>query len=334
MQKDLTLLIPSYNKAPYIERALKSLAEQTYLYRTKILVGDDCSTDNSVEIIIQCAEKYGIEMDLYVNSENIGANDNFEKLYQSIDTEFYAILCSDDYYAHPERLERGVNFLKAHPDYSMHACNFYCQRQDGELFPAISPEKNSQTLTSYFDMPFFQACVPVFRNFWNAEKDPSRREQLLGYRESNACNDPLANFVAIHYGKCYFENFFGSVYWINEFNGAWSSYSPVEKCIVSVFSRLVLAEVSKDFFHNRDEVRNFIQLAVEYYFQVVEHLSVLLRNLSASDFKVSESFSCGFLGDISPELLRSNDIKNVFDLMIDLESKLKSFGFDIEIVER
>ena len=333
MEKDLTLLIPSYNKAPYIERALNSLAEQTYIDRTKILVGDDCSTDDSVEIIIQCAEKYGLEMELYVNAENLGVTDNFEKLYQSIDTEFYAILCLDDYYAHPEKLERGVRFLKSHPDFSMHACNCYSQRQNGKLTYSIPMEKEDYVITAYSDMPFFQACVPVFRNFWNAEKDPIRRRQLLDYRKIFASSDPFANLMAVHYGKCYFENFFGNVYWINETDGVWNSLNNIEKDLGAADLYIKLAEIARDFFEDRDDIRHCLTLAMPGYLSAVESLFSLLRHLSAGDFKASESFMCGFADNPSNHS-KSNDIKKVFDVMIDLESKIKSFGFGVEVIEQ
>ncbi|MBD5415553.1 MAG: glycosyltransferase family 2 protein [Bacteroides sp.] len=47
---NVTVIVPVYNVAPYIERCARSLFEQT-LDSLEILFVDDCSTDNSVEII-------------------------------------------------------------------------------------------------------------------------------------------------------------------------------------------------------------------------------------------------------------------------------------------
>ena len=120
-----------YNKAPYIDRCVKSLSEQTYLDRTKIIVCDDKSTDDSVEILKHSAEKYNVPMVLMMNQENLGLSRTIQILYRKIETDFWTVLDPDDYYVHSERLSRAVEFLKANPDFAEHVCNCYWQTKDG-----------------------------------------------------------------------------------------------------------------------------------------------------------------------------------------------------------
>ena len=50
MQALVSICVPVYNVAPYIERCVHSLMQQTYENLEYIFV-DDCSTDNSVSIL-------------------------------------------------------------------------------------------------------------------------------------------------------------------------------------------------------------------------------------------------------------------------------------------
>ena len=46
----VTALVPTYNGAAFIMRTLESLAAQTWP-RLEILIGDDCSTDDTLEVV-------------------------------------------------------------------------------------------------------------------------------------------------------------------------------------------------------------------------------------------------------------------------------------------
>ena len=130
-----------YNKAPYIERMVKSLSEQTYLDRTEIIVVDDCSTDGSFEILKSAAEKFEIPMTVYFNEMNLGFFKNLPHCYRFVKTPFWAILDPDDYYIDPQRLERAVKFLKSHPDHSAHCCAVYFSKSNDEISIDKIPSK-------------------------------------------------------------------------------------------------------------------------------------------------------------------------------------------------
>ena len=71
MQGLVSIIMPNYNCAEYVEETVKSVLEQTYSDWELIFV-DDCSTDNSVEIVKAFAEKDG-RIKLFVNEKNSGA---------------------------------------------------------------------------------------------------------------------------------------------------------------------------------------------------------------------------------------------------------------------
>ena len=50
-------VVPTYNSAPYIEKTLLSLCKQS-LPLSEIIVVDDASTDNTVDIVLSLSERY------------------------------------------------------------------------------------------------------------------------------------------------------------------------------------------------------------------------------------------------------------------------------------
>ncbi len=90
----LTIAIPTYNRAAYLERQLGRLREQND-DRIEILVSDNGSDDNTAEVVNQ----YGKHMDnlCYLrNVENLGFDRNAMKLYLSAHSEYIWFVSDDD----------------------------------------------------------------------------------------------------------------------------------------------------------------------------------------------------------------------------------------------
>ncbi len=98
MSNYVYVVIPNYNKANFIERCILSIIEQDYPY-IKIIVIDDGSTDNSLEIIKQLKEQYDLQIITQFNQNAaIARNRGIEYITKG----FVLFLDSDDY------LERNV----------------------------------------------------------------------------------------------------------------------------------------------------------------------------------------------------------------------------------
>ena len=318
MEKDLTLLIPSYNKAPYIERMVKSLSEQTYIDRTKIIVCDDKSTDNSVEILKQCANKYRVPMILFINDKNLGVSGNNRKLYKMIDTEFFAMMDVDDYYLVPYRLERAVEFLRTHPDYSMHGCNFYWETPDGNRRAAFPSNVANSSFDKYTTMPFFQTSAHTFRNFFDSRL-LNAMDKLAGNKKVHFTSaDAFRNFCAVHYGKIYLDNFFGSVYAM-QVDSAWASLSNFEKILSQLNFDRELAKFSTEFFNDGESANFLLNEYAKNYFATIDLLRLMMNDLSAKKFRLKPSM-------IEKLNLQSDDILAVVKYLLDQADFLKSIG--------
>lgn len=93
--KDLTIIVPCYNNAKFLHNCLDSIVDNDYQNYNVIIV-DDCSTDNSLEIIKEYASKYK-NITYFVNEKNMGAGFSRNKALAKCTTKYVTFLDSDDY---------------------------------------------------------------------------------------------------------------------------------------------------------------------------------------------------------------------------------------------
>ena len=107
MTIEVSVIIPAYNTEKYISQAISSALCQT-LTNIEIIVVDDCSTDNTVEIVQSFDDP---RLQLIRNTENMGAGGARNKAIAAAKGKWVAVLDSDDWYA-PQRLEVLVNLAE------------------------------------------------------------------------------------------------------------------------------------------------------------------------------------------------------------------------------
>ena len=112
----------AYNHEKYIRQCLDGLVSQKTDFNYEVVIHDDASTDNTVSIIKEYEAKFPDIIKPIYEKENMYKN-NQAKMRQIITehlTGKYIAFCEcDDYWTSPEKLQKQVNFLESHPDYSM-----------------------------------------------------------------------------------------------------------------------------------------------------------------------------------------------------------------------
>lgn len=107
----VTVLMPTYNVAPYVREAIDSVMQQTYT-NFELLVIDDCSTDDTVSVVRSINDP---RIHIIQNEKNVGLAENLNRGLSHITTEYVARMDGDDI-AEPRWLEREVAILDNHPD--------------------------------------------------------------------------------------------------------------------------------------------------------------------------------------------------------------------------
>lgn len=109
MMEDLiSIITPSYNTANFISQTIESVLNQTYTNWEMIIV-DDCSTDNTKEVVL----KFNDPRIIYIeNEKNSGAAVSRNKGLKLAKGEWIAFLDSDDLWD-KTKLEKQLSFMKS-----------------------------------------------------------------------------------------------------------------------------------------------------------------------------------------------------------------------------
>lgn len=151
----VTVLMPTYNVGPYVEEAVNSVLQQTYA-DFELLVIDDCSTDQTVEVVKSISDpRIRIER----NEKNLGLADNLNRGLSLIHTEYVARMDGDDI-AEPNWLEEEVKVLDHHPEIGV--CGGCGKRFGTSDSLIVLPESHEDCLVN---MLFScSILVPVYRH--------------------------------------------------------------------------------------------------------------------------------------------------------------------------
>lgn len=108
MEKGLvSIIMPSYNTAPYIRETIQSVLDQTY-QNWELIIIDDCSTDNTDEVVASIKDE---RIRYYHNEKNSGAAVSRNRALREAKGRWIAFLDSDDLWM-PEKLEKQISFME------------------------------------------------------------------------------------------------------------------------------------------------------------------------------------------------------------------------------
>lgn len=114
----------TYNHAPYIEKCIEGILMQKTNFIYELVIGEDCSTDETRAICKRYAEKYSDVIKLVLSDKNVGATENSKRTYAECQGKYIAFCEGDDYWTDPYKLQKQVDFLEANSDYGLVHTNY------------------------------------------------------------------------------------------------------------------------------------------------------------------------------------------------------------------
>jgi len=112
----LSIGLPVYNGERFIRFALDALVQQTYR-DFEVIISDNASTDGTMLICQEYAQRYP-NIRYFRNPENIGAAENFNRLFEMGHGEYFKWAAADDVIS-PTFLEQCVQVLDANPSVAL-----------------------------------------------------------------------------------------------------------------------------------------------------------------------------------------------------------------------
>lgn len=108
----VSVIVLTYNHEKYIKQALESILMQQVDFDYEILIGDDCSTDHTPEILKEYQARYPEKIYLRLRHKNIGATKNAYELLMLARGDYLATCEGDDYWTNANKLQLQVDFLE------------------------------------------------------------------------------------------------------------------------------------------------------------------------------------------------------------------------------
>ena len=110
----VSVVIPNYNNADYIEDCIVSIENQTYPIE-EIIVVDDCSKDNSLEVLDKLAKEYD-NLQVIALKENGGVSHARNTGLAAVKTPYVIFIDGDDIYLNSDKIKNEMALVKKYKE--------------------------------------------------------------------------------------------------------------------------------------------------------------------------------------------------------------------------
>jgi glycosyltransferase involved in cell wall biosynthesis len=118
----ISIIIPTYNRANYLEQAIESALAQDYP-NLEVIVSDNASTDNTQEIVKKFIQDYRLKY--VINKENIGFLLNWRNALNNYSAgEWILILSDDDYLIDDSYIPKAIGLINQYQNISLVHANY------------------------------------------------------------------------------------------------------------------------------------------------------------------------------------------------------------------
>ena len=226
----------TYNHAPFIKKCLDGFLMQETSFPIEILIHDDASSDGTDTIVREYAERYpDLIFPLYEteNQYSKGKSSVMDIVYNysRAKGKYIAYCEGDDYWTDPLKLKKQVDFMEAHPDYSVcfHRCK-HLNSDSGRLIDDACGSLMNEHMSGIDITPesFFNDWItqPLTMMFRLSSFSFDWQKKYKYYRDTHEI------YHLLNCGRGYLLNFYGGIR-IKHKHGISSSMAEIEHCKLS-----------------------------------------------------------------------------------------------------
>lgn len=151
----ISVAVITYNQEATIRQTLDSILAQKGDFDLELVIGEDCSTDNTLAVckdyvrIVNSEElrenRGEREIKLLSGPKNLGITANYFRTLQACTGEFIGDIAGDDYYCDEHALEKQMRYLQKHPEVGVMGANgyrYYVRRN--KKLPGLNPAMDAE----------------------------------------------------------------------------------------------------------------------------------------------------------------------------------------------
>ena len=266
------IVILTYNLEKYISEALESILNQKTTYKYKILIGDDCSTDDTQKILKEYKEKYPEIIELRFSDKNLGCLGNSNRLFDGLQCEYFSLLDGDDVWLDEYHLQKQIDFLENNKDYTAVAANSQFIR-NGKIAELMMKQDEVGKSYSFEDIlenkcPYYHPSTTMFRNIIYKNGLPECYKNVVDTFENCALRgDDFRRLQHLEKGKVYIMPEVLSYYRIHE-NGIWQGTSEAKRKIEGAIEY----NFFRKYYYNTPYFNYFNKSFSSFYRNMMEYL--------------------------------------------------------------
>jgi glycosyltransferase involved in cell wall biosynthesis len=106
-----------YNHGRFVAQAIESILSQVTDFPIELVIGDDCSQDDTLQICTEYARRDS-RVRLLPRQRNLGVMQNFADALAACKGKYVAVCEGDDYWTDMSKLAEQVHFLDGHPEFA------------------------------------------------------------------------------------------------------------------------------------------------------------------------------------------------------------------------
>lgn len=258
----VTACIITFNQELYIRQCIESVVSQIVDFEYEIIIGDDCSSDNTKKICDEYSEKYPKLIKYIQRPKNLGMIANWLATISESNGQYLAICEGDDYWIDPNKLQKQVDFLEANKDYVLTFHKIKLLNSEGELlddFITNVPEEHETIEDLARSGNYIHTPSIVFRNIIKEMPDEFK---------SSPIGDYFLYMLLTQYGRVKYFNESMAVYRIGV--GIWSSESKMSQDLKTMEC---FSLVHKVFINKNKEISDIFRNRIKYFFENKDSIS-------------------------------------------------------------
>ena len=136
----VSVVMTTYNHEPYIAQAIEGVLSQETDFPMELIIGEDCSTDRTREIVLEFQRRYPEMIRVLLSEKNVGMHENFRRTALAARGKYMAFCEGDDWWHRRDKLKIQIPFFRADNSLVCVAGDVRHISAQGQL---IEPEKQS-----------------------------------------------------------------------------------------------------------------------------------------------------------------------------------------------
>lgn len=168
----VSVIVLVYNAEKYLRKCFDGIVMQKVDFLYEVIVGEDCSTDNSREICLEYQAKYPHLFRLVLQEKNLGLIGNLKSVEALRRGELYTGVAGDDYWCNENKMQMQVNYLISHPECGLCYTNVITCNDSG--VESKKPLLTHETQPTTFVEQLFSACY-MAPNTWMKRKSVAEK---------------------------------------------------------------------------------------------------------------------------------------------------------------